>query len=326
MATFTFNNTSSGSVCFTYETVRNSNGVYDSASPKAALGSFSSLTGINEDHIVQSDYIWSAVIPEGESSLGFFPETIILPGEVYFRGTGKSTVTMTLTDGTQTLSPSELHGQGTLNSIKVIPAVPPTTTTVTRTSLTIAGIGVFNTETNWNTAITTGSAPFVNNGGFGSLPLSGAGQSLGPGGETYINYRVMFNFNLSEVPGTITAINLPFATVAPERGSASPEFSVNIFSAGTASIAPSVGTQYALYKNEGSTALSSPQAVTSSVSYNFSLNAAALTIANTKPANFVIAVINEFDYTATAPADGSTYFTAINTEPEPHFPLVITSV
>ena len=223
----------------------------------------------------------------------------------------------------QTLSPSELHGQGTLNSIQLAPA---TTTTVTRTSLTITGIGVFNTETNWNTAITTGSAPFVNNGGFGTTPLSGAGQSLGLGGETYINYRMMFNFNLSEVPGTITAINLPFATVAPELGPAGPEFNINIFSAGTASIAPPVGTQYALYKNEGSTAFSSPQAVTSSVSYNFSLNAAALTIANTKPANFVIAVINEFDYTATAPADGSSYYANINTEPEPHFPLVITSV
>ena len=223
----------------------------------------------------------------------------------------------------QTLSPSELHGQGTLNSIQLAPA---TTTTVTRTSFTQAAIGVFNSETNWNTAITTGSAGFVNDGGFGGLPLAGAGQSSGFRGTTYSNSRLMFNFNLSEIPGTITAINLPFSTVAPELGPASPEFNINIFSAGTASIAPPVGTQYALYKNEGSTAFSSPQAVTASISNNFSLNASALTIANTKPANFVIAVINEFDYTATAPADGSSYYANVNTEPEPHFPLVITSI
>ena len=227
----------------------------------------------------------------------------------------------------QTLSPSELHGQGTLNSIQLASSI---TTTVTRTSFTQATIGVFDSETNWNTVITTGSAPYVNNGGFGGLPLAGAAQVSGRGSATYQNHRVMFNFDLSDVPGTITAINLPFATAAPIIGPGgaitSPEFNINIFSAGTASIAPPVGTQYALYKNEGSTAFSSPQAITASVSYNFSLNSAALTIANTKPANFVIAVINEFDYTATAPADGSSYYANVNTEPEPHFPLVITYV
>ena len=131
MSAFSFINLTSGSVYFTYETVRNTNGIYDSASPKAALGSFSEFTGINEDHIVQSDYIWSAVIPEGESSIEFLPETIVLTGEVYFRGTGNLTVEVTRTGASQTLSPSELHGRGTLNSIKVIPAI---TSTVTRTS------------------------------------------------------------------------------------------------------------------------------------------------------------------------------------------------
>ena len=95
MATFYFTNTSSGSVYFTYETVRNTNGIYDSTSLKAASGSFNSFIGINEDHIVQSDYIWSAVIPEGSSSLAFLPEIIVPTGSVYFRGTGNLTATIT---------------------------------------------------------------------------------------------------------------------------------------------------------------------------------------------------------------------------------------
>ena len=95
MSAFSFINLTSGSVYFTYETVRNTNGIYDSASLKAASGSFSSLIGINEDHIVQSDYIWSAVIPEGSSSLAFLPEIIVPTGSVYFRGTGNLTATIT---------------------------------------------------------------------------------------------------------------------------------------------------------------------------------------------------------------------------------------
>jgi hypothetical protein len=95
MAEFSFTNLSSGSVYFTYETVRNSNEVYDNGSLKAAAGSFTSFIGVNEDHMVQSDYIWSAVIPEGLSSFTFIPENIVPAGSVNYRGTGNLTVTIT---------------------------------------------------------------------------------------------------------------------------------------------------------------------------------------------------------------------------------------
>ena len=36
-------------------------------------------------------------------------------------------------------------------------------------------------------------------------------------------------------------------------------------------------------------------------SYDFILNSSAVTVANTKPADFVIAFIHDFDYTLTAP-------------------------
>lgn len=95
MANFSFNNQSSGSVYFTYETVRNYYGFYDSGSLKAASGSFSNFTGVNEDHIVQSDYIWAAVIPEGSSDFDFDPSFTVPTGSVYFRGTGNLTVIIT---------------------------------------------------------------------------------------------------------------------------------------------------------------------------------------------------------------------------------------
>jgi len=95
MANFSFINASSGSVYFTYETVRNYNEIYDSGSLKASSGSFSNFIRVNEDHIVQSDYIWSAVIPEGTSDFDFTPAITVPTGSVYFRGTGNLTVTIT---------------------------------------------------------------------------------------------------------------------------------------------------------------------------------------------------------------------------------------
>lgn len=95
MANFSFNNQSSGSVYFTYETVRNYYGFYDSGSLKAASGSFTNITGVNADHIVQSDYIWSVVVPEGTSQMGFTPAITVPTSSVYFRGTGNLTVTVT---------------------------------------------------------------------------------------------------------------------------------------------------------------------------------------------------------------------------------------
>ena len=316
MAVFSFNNQSNVAAYFVYETVPvASNGQYNvEASPKAASGSFSSLTGINEDHIVQSDYTWGVVVPKGESSIEFFPETVVLIGEVYFRGTGNLTVGVTRIGAEQTLSPSELHGRGTLNSIKVVPL---TTTTVTRTSAYRYYFDGGTGLTDWNTAINAASSQAVD-----TLFYLQTAFATGRGSNIYVTNRLMVNFDLSGVLGTITAINLPFSTTNTPTAA----FDVNIYSAGTAALGGGIG-EYSYYKDEGSTAFSTPQTINASTSYTFSLNAAALTIANTKPSNFVIALIHEFDYTATAPSPIDTYYNcSINTVPEPHFPLVITSV
>lgn len=95
MANFSFNNQSTGSAYFVYETVAGTNGLYDSSSLKAASGSFTDFTSSSIDYIVQSDYIWGAVIPEGSSEFDFTPAVTVPTGSVYFRGTGNLTVTIT---------------------------------------------------------------------------------------------------------------------------------------------------------------------------------------------------------------------------------------
>ena len=318
MATFYFTNTSSGSVYFTYETVRNTNGIYDSTSLKAASATFSGsspfftgVTEINEDHIVKSDYIWSAVIPEGASFVEFNPENTVPIGSVYFRGTGNLTVKNMLGESSiQTLTPSELHGQGTLNSIET----PFSTTTVERSKAFYYRFDPGNAISNWNTIINATSSL-----GSGGDLFFGSSQQSARGSAGYGNSRLMVQYDLSGISGTITSITIPFTT---NISSTSTVFDAKIFGAGTASLGGGNG-EYSYYKDEGSTAFSSPLAITGSTSYSPSLNAAALTIANTKPTNFVIAVISEFDYTATPPASPSIHNSTINISLSPAFPLII---
>ena len=96
MANFSFNNQSTGSVYFVYETVADSaTKQYTSESLKAASGSFSNYSSIQPDKIVQSsDYIWGATIPEGVSSFNFDSAVTVPIGSVKFRGTGNLTVTI----------------------------------------------------------------------------------------------------------------------------------------------------------------------------------------------------------------------------------------
>ena len=94
MANYTFHNPS-GSSYFTFETVRNSNEVYDSTSGKYASGSFTNFTGSSADHVVQSNYIWAQVIPTGTSSFDFVGAVTVPVSGAMFRGTGDFTVIVT---------------------------------------------------------------------------------------------------------------------------------------------------------------------------------------------------------------------------------------
>lgn len=146
-------------------------------------------------------------------------------------------------------------------------------------------------QTDWNTVVNAASSPNVDT----TNPLSVA-ILTGRGSNVYINNRVMGEFRLDNIPGTITDLTLSFTTLNTEN----PPFNVNIYDAGTTGLT-GVGGEYSYYKDAGSTAFSTAQTISSDTTYTFTLNSSALTVANTKPAAFVVAAIHNLDYTATAP-------------------------
>jgi len=88
--TFTFTNPGDSSY-FTLETVRNSNGAYNSTSPQCASGSWvvSSSMGF-----ISSSIIASVVVQPGTSSLTFTPASTITGTTYYLRGTGTFNLTI----------------------------------------------------------------------------------------------------------------------------------------------------------------------------------------------------------------------------------------
>ena len=89
--TFTFTNVT-GSSYFTLETVRNSDGAYDSSSPKYALGAFSNESGVISQ--VSSSYIFSYVVTASGATFDFQPTTTIPASGSWLRATGNMTLTI----------------------------------------------------------------------------------------------------------------------------------------------------------------------------------------------------------------------------------------
>ena len=89
--TFTFTNVT-GSSYFTLETLRNSDGFYDSSSPKYALGAFTNESGVTTH--ISSSYIFSYVVEEEGASFEFQPTITIPVSGSMLRGTGNMTLTI----------------------------------------------------------------------------------------------------------------------------------------------------------------------------------------------------------------------------------------
>tara|TARA_R110000822_G_scaffold45541_8_gene121783 strand:+ start:2231 stop:2569 length:339 start_codon:yes stop_codon:yes gene_type:complete len=90
LKTFTFNNPS-GSSYFVIETLRNTNGYYDSTTPTNCEGAYlvsSSMT------LVTSSYISSVVVPTGVSSFKYTPDSAVTGTDYYLRGVGDYTLTI----------------------------------------------------------------------------------------------------------------------------------------------------------------------------------------------------------------------------------------
>ena len=86
--TFTLTNPSSGSAYFTIETVKDSNGFYNTSSATNALGVYSNFVSIDADTLVTSSYIASVVVPSGESSFQFNSTVNVAASGSNLRATG----------------------------------------------------------------------------------------------------------------------------------------------------------------------------------------------------------------------------------------------
>ena len=75
-----------GSAYFTFETVRNANGFYDSTSPTNAVGTLDSASGVQNP--IQDLYIFSEVINSITSSFTFTPTENVAVSSSYLRTTG----------------------------------------------------------------------------------------------------------------------------------------------------------------------------------------------------------------------------------------------
>ena len=84
--TYIIDNPLSGSSYFVLDTVPNSNGMYDSSSPKNCEGTFTLGSGLSS--LVQDNYKTGVVVAPGGGSLTFVPTNAITATTLRLRGTG----------------------------------------------------------------------------------------------------------------------------------------------------------------------------------------------------------------------------------------------
>lgn len=202
----------------------------------------------------------------------------------------------------QVLSPSDLYGPGTLNTI----GLGGTITTLSTTNQYTYLFQENTVQADWNSVVTAASSPNVD-----TNSALYAAFKTGRGANTYINSRIMGEFNLSSISGTISSITATLTTAGSLLDEA---INVNLYDAGTTGLT-GVGGEYSYYRDEGEVKFSdTAQPLFLNGSYSFTLNSAALTVANTKPSSFVIAAVNSFDFNSTAPTPiDTTYGVYIST-------------
>jgi len=198
----------------------------------------------------------------------------------------------------QKLFPADLFGQGTLNSIE-LGGGGETITVVEPTNQYSYFFQENTVQADWNSVVTAASSPNVD-----TVAALLASFRTGRGANTYINARIMGEFNLSGIPGTILSITATLTTV----GSIFNAIDVNLYDAGTTTLT-GAGGEYSYYRDEGEIKFSdTTKSLFLNSNYDFTLNSSALTVANTKPSSFVIAAINSFDFNSTAPTPIDVYY------------------
>tara|TARA_R100001443_G_scaffold6485_1_gene15335 strand:- start:5082 stop:5444 length:363 start_codon:yes stop_codon:yes gene_type:complete len=113
MATLTFNNQSQGTSYVVISIIADPITGKISNTPKYISGStFTSLTNIDRDMIVNDDYKVGIIVPEGNSSLVYTPGLTIPSNESIIRGAGNCSVTITGAPSTINVSSEELNSTG----------------------------------------------------------------------------------------------------------------------------------------------------------------------------------------------------------------------
>jgi len=84
--TYIIDNPLSGSSYFVLDTVPNSDGMYDSTSPKNCEGTFTLGSGLSS--LVQDNYKAGVVVAPGGGNLTFVPTNAITAATLRLRGTG----------------------------------------------------------------------------------------------------------------------------------------------------------------------------------------------------------------------------------------------
>lgn len=203
----------------------------------------------------------------------------------------------------QVLSPSDLYGSGILNTI----ALGGTITTLSTTNQYTYFFQGSDAQTDWNSVITAASSPNVN-----TINPHWAALITGRGANPYLNARIMGEFNLSSISGTISSITATLTTDTTGLPPTPTAVDINLYDAGTTGLA-GVGGEYSYYRDEGEVKFSdTAQELSLPSTYFFTLNTAALTVANTKPSSFVIAAVNSFDFNSTAPTPIDTIYGYFN--------------
>ncbi len=93
--TFLFGNPLNSSAYFTIETTKTGSAVvYDSSSPKNAIGTYGNFTNMDSTTLITSSYVASIEVPPGVTSFDFNPTTAIAASSSFLRTTGDTTLTI----------------------------------------------------------------------------------------------------------------------------------------------------------------------------------------------------------------------------------------
>lgn len=196
---------------------------------------------------------------------------------------------------TYTLTAAQLRGAGILSSFNIPAgsAPPPTPITV---NASITNTHLYNSTLSWATIRNSPTSPTNQLDTF----APGVGAFSGRGSTTFLVSRTNIFFNLSSFTNIISGLTL---NIVINSGTFTPSSNIKIFDGGLTTLT-GASTEYPIYLNQGSIALSNPVPISGAGTYNITLNSTAISAFNVPSKSRVICVVTENDYNNTEPPLG----------------------